>query len=104
MRFVLLIPHPSSLFTRLSAVKFDDEVLFERRINLFTRRQVQDAAGQLLGVDVEPAGSAGALEFLFQFGKVGTRTAALRDGDYVAGFDHVGRDADFFAGDGEMTV
>ena len=89
---------------KLLAVKFDDELLVDRQVDVFALRQGEDLAGEIVAVDVEPwtrALTAGEVLRLFEDDE---RLRAFADRDLVADLALEGRDVDLAAVDLNVAV
>ncbi len=89
---------------RLLAVEFDDQLLVDGQIDVFTLRQGDDLAGESVSVDIEPLNlvlAGGKILGLFELGQ---RLRAFADRDLVADLDLKRRDVDLAAVDLKVTV
>src|SRR5258708_613124 len=88
----------------LAAVQLDDQLLLDRQLDVLARRQANDVAGDVLGVQVEPVRHAAAARRLDARADEGVLAAGLLDRHDPAGLDLVGRDGDLASVDEHVAV
>src|SRR5258708_11057851 len=88
----------------LALVQLDDQLLLDRQFDVLARRQANDVAGDVLGVQVEPVRHAAAARRLDARADEGVLAAGLLDRHDLAGLDLVGRDGDLASVDQHVAV
>src|SRR5215470_14116906 len=78
----------------LLAIKFHDQLLIHRQLNILTLGQCQYAPFVVLAIDFEPRGLAAVCGEFFRLFKNRQLAAAFADRDLIADTDIIGRNVD----------